>query len=141
MRVALLLACLLALPAFAGPPTNCGGAGLGPGVLSVKEWDLVNGNAPASDPVISEARFLLKASDSISAEEIRHAVSIPWTQARRIFLLGAVSRVYTKYPAEGLYMGTRSGRIYVTKVTGSDNFWDLTKRIDPCHLYISVWQP
>jgi hypothetical protein len=101
----------------------------------------VNGDSPSSDPVITEARFLLKASDSISADEMRHAVSIPWAQARRIFLLGAVNRVYTKYPAEGLYIGTRSGQIYVTKIIGSDSLWDLTKLLDPCHVYISVWEP
>ena len=140
MRIAILVGCLLPFTALASAP-DCRNTGLGPGVLSMKEWELVNKDTPSSDPLITEARYLLKASDSISEDEMHRAVSIPWAHAKRLLLLGAVSRVYTKYAAEGLYMGTRSGRIYVTKVTGSDNLWDLIKLIDPCHLYISVWEP
>ena len=102
----------------------------------------MHGKSPSVDPVISEAQFLLnKGSDAISADELGRAVPIQWAQARRLILLGSVSRIYTKYPNEGLYLATRSGKIYSTKVTPPDNLWGLTNLIDPCHVYISIWQP
>ena len=98
---------------------------------------------PTSDPVISEARFLLDRGpiEDISGDEMRRAISITWSQARRLLLLGTVTRLYTKYPAEGLYLGTRSKKVYFTKVTQPDDLWDLTKLVDPCGVYISIVEP
>jgi hypothetical protein len=142
MRFCMIIG-FLAMPplAFATSP-ECQKVGLGPQVLSNHEWDLVHDTSPSKDPVINEARFLLnKASDPISTAEMRVATAIPWAQAKRLLLLGAVSRIYTAYPNEGLYLGTRSGKVYSTKVAPPDNLWDLTKLVDPCHAYISVIEP
>ena len=94
-------------------------------------------------PVVSEASFLLNRgpTEAISGDEMRRAISISWGQARRLLLLGTVNRLYTRYPAEALYVGTRSGKVYLTKVTQPDDLWSLTKLVDPCGVYISIVQP
>jgi hypothetical protein len=140
MRLAILIASLLFPLMALGSPPDCRNAGLRPGVFSTKEWELVTSSSPSSDPWISEARFLLNRPD-FSTDEIQRAVSITWPQAKRLILLGSVSRIYTKYPNEGLTLGTRSGKTYQTKVTGHDDLWKLTKLVDPCGVYILIVQP
>jgi hypothetical protein len=55
--------------------------------------------------------------------------------------MGAVTRMYTKYPEEGLYLGSRSRKTYFTKVLKPDSLFDLLSRIDPCHMFISTVEP
>ena len=142
MRLSLFLACFLSpLVAVAGP-LDCKDTGLRPNhLLSASEMDLATRGTPSSDPIISEASFLLnKASDDISAEEMRRAGSISWSQARRLLLLGAVTRLHSS-PGASVYLMTRSGKFYSTKVTSPDDLWDLVRLVDPCGIYITVWQP
>jgi hypothetical protein len=145
MRVALLLVCwFLPLVALGSAP-DCESTGLRPrGTLTATEWKTVTSNSPTSDPVILEARFLLnKGSDDLSAEELRQAVKIPWSQARRLILLGSVTRVRLALDS-GVYLvtlRTRSGKSYSTREAAPHDLTNLVKLVDPCGIYITIWQP
>jgi hypothetical protein len=142
MRILLTLMCLPLPLAAAADPLTCSNTGLRPsGVLSATEMQTVTRGIPSSDPVLSEAAFLLKrGSDDISSDQRQKASNIEWPQARRLVLLGAVNRVsYT--PGGSVYLGTRSGSVYLTRVAQQSDILDLLKLIDPCRVLIVFWQP
>jgi hypothetical protein len=127
--------------AYPDPP-QCKGLGLRPGAFSDQEWQAVAKEPQSGDPVITEAGYLMSEPvASISAYEQHHALSIPWPKAKRLILMGAITRMYTKYAEEGLYLGSRSRKTYFTKVLKPDSLFDLLSRIDPCHMFISIEEP
>jgi hypothetical protein len=142
MRVALLFLCSVLPPIAVGDPLGCSNTGLRPrGVLSDSEWRAATHGLSSSEPVIAEAAYLLKkGSDDFSTDERQRASNIDWPQARRLILLGAVNRV-NYVPGAAVYIGTRSGKVYMTKVTQPPDLLELVKLVDPCRLYISFWQP
>jgi hypothetical protein len=142
MRVAALVVFFALSPYAIADAPNCKETGLRPDIFTSKEWESLRQESPSSNPVLSEGRYLFnRASKSISPKEMRLSESLSWQQAKKLILLGAVNRLFKDYPGPKLYLGTRSGRVYVTNVDSSDNLWDLTNLVDPCHVFISIWEP
>jgi len=117
------------LAAIANPP-GCKGTGLRPdGVLSASELRATQ-DPVSSDPVISEAHYLLYGPDSLSSEGMYRAISIPWSKARRLILLGSVTRIYVSHPDKHVYLGAKSGKSYVAKMSEPHDLSDLLKRVE-----------
>jgi hypothetical protein len=135
MRILLLL--LLAPTALLADSLDCRSAGLNPGVLTPQQWDALGTSSASSDPILLEGRFLFsKASKSISAKEMHNASPIPWETASKMILLGSVNRIFKDYP--GIYLATRSGRVYASKIVGVDDVMTMVTLIDPCHAFVTV---
>jgi hypothetical protein len=108
--------------------------------LSRDELSAVLDDKPGADIVLREAAAFQKAmrQPPASDAEMQRARQVTWVQARRLVVLGLITKLQTLHNGS-VYLRSRGGRLYVTHPPDGKALWKLVWTVDPCHLFINAW--
>jgi hypothetical protein len=108
-------------------------------------------NDQAKDAVYEAAILSKKPSHLALAQEIEdsrkrqidspspnfdNAVKIEWSDAKLLVLLGHISQTSQQHNLT-VFLWSKSGRLYESKETKIDEIYELMRKVDPCHLFIT----
>jgi hypothetical protein len=107
-------------------------------LLSSQDWRLVARGQSNGDLVLAEAAAVETRKGQDAPLLVKNTKRITWDQARKLVLLGAVSKVVQSHDLS-VQLTTRLKKVYVTREPKIDDIVHLVKVVDPCQVFVHAW--
>jgi hypothetical protein len=147
MRTLVAIACLVVWHSVSASPMCGDSKPESESLLSQEQWNAVraaalSGHSLVGDTVLKEElvvqRRVVKTGEIAHGKTMQRAVVIPWEQARKMILLGAVRSIFHSQGSKVL-LTTLSGRTFASFEPNGGDTRELVNVVDPCRVFISVW--
>lgn len=106
------------------------------GSLSESEREAVRDEKPSGSVVVAEAIDRIKSMPARKSEGVK-TQSIPWTDARKIILMGAAEVVFVTHSG-AVSIVSKSGQKYTAQQPSPGMVVALVGIVDPCHIFVSL---